>query len=92
MVRSDSLLAAIEAFCARHGMSATAFGLKAAKDGHLVRRLKDAKSMTLKRIDRVEKFMADYENANASPSSDPSELQPKPTRGVARPQQKERAA
>lgn len=55
----DSLLAAIEAFCEQHGMSETAFGLAAAKDGHLVRHIRQTKA-TLKRIEKVEQFMKNY--------------------------------
>jgi hypothetical protein len=66
MDTGDSLLAAIEAFCAKHGMSETAFGKKAAGDGHLVRRLREDRSITLKRIDKAEKFMAEFQPTEAS--------------------------
>lgn len=59
---AQDTLSKIEAFCARTGMSETAFGKAVAGDGHLVRRLRDDESMTIKRLDKVLAFIRDYPN------------------------------
>ena len=60
MDTGENLLREIEAFCARAGLSETRFGVMAVGDGHLVRRLRDGKSLTVKRMDRVVSFMRDF--------------------------------
>lgn len=67
MSTATKLLAEIEAFCARHGISETTFGRAVARDGHLVRRLRRHKSMTIRRMDRCRAFMA-AEDARARPA------------------------
>jgi hypothetical protein len=57
MSTADDLLDQIVSFCARTGMSETAFGQAVARDRHLVRRLRSHKSMTLRRMDQVKAFM-----------------------------------
>ena len=52
------LLSEIEAFLKRTGMPATNFGLEAVNDGHLVKRLRAGKGLTLSRVDRIREFMA----------------------------------
>lgn len=64
MDTTESLLEEITAFCARYGMSETAFGLAVARDGHLVRRLRDGKSMTTRRLDQVKNFMAEHDGSD----------------------------
>jgi phosphopantothenoylcysteine decarboxylase/phosphopantothenate--cysteine ligase len=53
-----TLLADIEMFLARSGMSATKLGLVAVNDGHLVANLRKGASVTLKTADRVRAFLA----------------------------------
>ena len=55
-----ALLHEIEAFCARHGISDTAFGRLASRDGHLVRNLRAGRSISLSRADRIRAFMGRY--------------------------------
>lgn len=53
-----ALLAEIEAFLARSGLTATKFGVAAVNDGHLVANLRKGNSVTLKTVDRVRAYMA----------------------------------
>lgn len=55
-----SLLAEIESFMHKHGLTATRFGLLADNDGHLVRRLRMGMAITSTRLTRVQKFMRNY--------------------------------
>ena len=52
------LLREIDVFLERTGMSATAFGRGAVKDGHLVADLRAGRDLTLTTVDRVKEFMA----------------------------------
>jgi phosphopantothenoylcysteine decarboxylase/phosphopantothenate--cysteine ligase len=54
---AKSLLAEIEAFLARSGVTATKFGLAAVNDGHLVKNLRAGSSVTLKTADKVRAYM-----------------------------------
>lgn len=58
MNTSARLLEDIEAFLQRHRMSATAFGLAAINDGHLVRRLRKGRGVNSRTLDRVKLYMA----------------------------------
>jgi len=51
------LLDEIEAYRLKHDLDPTNFGLKAVKDGHLIRRIKEGRTPTLKTMDRVRRFM-----------------------------------
>jgi len=57
MMTEANLLADIDAFLRRHNMSASRFGEEAAKDRHLVRRLRGGKSITLRKAQEVYGFM-----------------------------------
>lgn len=57
----DQLLAEIEAFLVRHNMRPTRFGLKAMNDGKFVFMLREGVDIRLSSVDRVRKFMADWE-------------------------------
>lgn len=57
---ATQLLRDIEAFLETSGMTATALGLAAVNDGHLVRDLREGVDIRASKIDRVRKFMADY--------------------------------
>jgi len=61
----EALLAKVEAFCVKHGMSRHAFGLAAVGDERFVRRLASGKGVTLTTIERAERFMAEYERKEA---------------------------
>src|SRR5262245_8643473 len=52
-----AILAEIEHFLARSGMTATKFGVAAVNDGHLVANLRKGLSVTLKTADRVRAYM-----------------------------------
>jgi len=52
-----SLLADIEAYCARSGTDRTTFGKMVANDGHLISRMEQGRTPTLKMIDRVRAFI-----------------------------------
>ena len=55
-----TLLAEIETFLARSGMSATKLGVVAVNDGHLVANLRRGASVTLKTADRVRAWIASH--------------------------------
>jgi phosphopantothenoylcysteine decarboxylase/phosphopantothenate--cysteine ligase len=55
---SKALLAEIERFLARTGVTATKLGLAAVNDGHLVANLRRGHSITLKTADKVRAYMA----------------------------------
>ena len=59
------LLAEIEAFLARSGLTATKFGVAAVNDGHLVANLRKGNSVTLKTVDRVRAYMAQEREQNS---------------------------
>lgn len=71
MTVSESLLGVIERFCAREGMPETRFGLAAAEDGHLVRRLREDESMTIRRMQRVLEFIRDNSPDDAATALGP---------------------
>ena len=52
-----SLLAEIERFLARSGLTSTKFGVAAVNDGHLVANLRKGNSVTLKTADKVRTYM-----------------------------------
>lgn len=60
-----ALLAEIEAFLARSGLTATKFGVAAVNDGHLVANLRKGNSVTLKTVDRVRAYMAQGREQNS---------------------------
>ncbi len=60
MSSTKKLLADIEAFLAKTGMSETEFNRTAAPDHHFIRRLRSGKSCTLATADSVRLFMATY--------------------------------
>lgn len=53
----DALLKLIEAYCARHEIEETTFGLRAVNDGKFVSRLRRGKSIQLKTYSRVSAFL-----------------------------------
>ena len=55
-----SLLNEIDEFLSVSNLSATAFGEKVMNDRHLVRRLKNGGSVTLKTADKIRTFIADW--------------------------------
>lgn len=50
----------IDAFLERHRMEPTAFGLSAAKDGHLYFDIKEGRKLRRKTAGRIEDFMKAY--------------------------------
>jgi phosphopantothenoylcysteine decarboxylase/phosphopantothenate--cysteine ligase len=66
------LLAEIEQFLARSGMSATKFGVVSVNDGHLVANLRKGASVTLKTADRVQAYLAGQGQRVPSTMSDVS--------------------
>jgi hypothetical protein len=57
----SSLLDRIEHHCAVAGIAETTFGRFAVNDGKFVARLRAGRSMTLRTLDRVERFLNDAE-------------------------------
>ncbi len=66
MSTGENLLKQIDAFIARTGMSETRFGILAVGDGHLVRRLREHKSITIRRLDQVQWFMSAHADGAGS--------------------------
>lgn len=62
MSSTKKLLADIEAFLAKTGMSETEFNRTAAPDHHFIRRLRSGKSCTLATADAVRLFMATHKS------------------------------
>src|SRR5262245_3078906 len=56
--KRTELLSEIEAFLAETGMAATKLGLSAVNDSHLVKRLRQGSSVTLKTADRLRAYLA----------------------------------
>ena len=64
--KKSELMTEIEAFLAETGMAATKLGLTAVHDSHLVKRLRQGHSVTLKTADKVRGYMAEV-RARRSP-------------------------
>jgi sulfate adenylyltransferase subunit 2 len=75
MKDQERLLREIDAFLVRTGMSATAFGEAAVRDGHLVRQLRAGRGVTLKTAERIRQFMAAPGGHPASAPSAPERRQ-----------------
>lgn len=60
------LLAQIEAFLDRTGMSPTRFGLDATGEGGLIKSIRDGRSITLRHGRRLVEFMDGYSQDEAS--------------------------
>ncbi|KKB80812.1 hypothetical protein VW35_00965 [Devosia soli] len=57
MVEISALLKQIEAYCQRHEIEETTFGLRAVNDGKFVARLRAGKTIQLKTLHKVTAFM-----------------------------------
>lgn len=57
MVDISTLIRQIEAYCTRHGIAETTFGLRAVNDGKLVKRLRDGKTIQLDTLNKVSEFL-----------------------------------
>jgi phosphopantothenoylcysteine decarboxylase/phosphopantothenate--cysteine ligase len=66
---ATTLLAEIERFLGRSGMSATKFGVASVNDGHLVRNLRRGLGVTLKTADRVRAYLAGQGHGKGTPST-----------------------
>lgn len=64
-----TLLEKVDAYLVSTGMSATAFGIAACCDPHIVRRLREGMGITARRIDKIEDYMRD--NPNGPPEDRP---------------------
>jgi hypothetical protein len=67
------LLEHIEAFLKRTGMRPTRFGIEATGEGGLIKSLRDGRSLTLKSVQRLIDFMAEYDAAQHGHSDTPAE-------------------
>lgn len=65
------LLEEIERWRIGRQLSATAFGILAVNDGHLVRDLRAGKDILASKVDRVRAFMAVYDTKLKGPSRAP---------------------
>ena len=61
---TEALLAEIEAFLARSGLTPTKFGIAAVNDGHLVANLRRGHSITLKTADKVRAYMREQRDGD----------------------------
>lgn len=61
MNSTDALLGEIDAFLQRNGMTQTAFGQEAMNNSSFVRQLREGRGVTLRTLDRVRAFMAEWE-------------------------------
>ena len=57
----DTLLSDIEAFCARHDMSETQFGVDALNDKNFIPDLRDGRDLRFSTAERVRTFMDEAE-------------------------------
>lgn len=57
MVEISALLKQIEAYCARHEIKETTFGLRAVNDGKFVSRLRSGKTIQLETYQKVSDFL-----------------------------------
>ena len=57
MIEIETLLKQIEAYCARHGIKETTFGLRAVNDGKFVQRLRDGSSIQIETYKKVSDFL-----------------------------------
>ena len=57
MIEIAALIKQIEAYCARHGIEETTFGLRAVNDGKFVARLRDGSSIQIKTYKKVSDFL-----------------------------------
>jgi hypothetical protein len=57
MTDTGSLIEEIESYCNRQKISKSTFGLRVVNDGKLVNRLRDGKGITLRTINRIQKFL-----------------------------------
>jgi hypothetical protein len=63
MSTREKLLAAIDAFLARHEMPQSQFGIEAMRDPSFVMRLRAGGQLRSDTIDKVEEFIRDYKQA-----------------------------
>ncbi len=57
----EDFLADIAAFCLRHNMRKTEFGIKATGNGNMVRHLTLGRSPQVKTVNKVRQWMKDYD-------------------------------
>ncbi|WP_186415379.1 hypothetical protein [Pannonibacter sp. P2PFMT1] len=63
------LLALIEGAAAKAGISTTTFGRHAVNDGKLVGRLRDGKTVTLRTVENVRRYIEELDRKQAGASS-----------------------
>lgn len=63
----SALLDGIEKFCTERGLNEGTFGLRAAGDSRLVKRIRDGGNLTLATADRIEAFIASAPASSISP-------------------------
>ncbi len=66
MIEIAALIKQIEAYCVRHGIEETTFGLRAVNDGKFVQRLRDGANMTIATIDKARSFIRDSDAGKAA--------------------------
>lgn len=75
MATRQALLAQIESFLQRTGMSARRFGIEATGDHKLVKRLQSGAGITLTVIEKAERFIAEHDRT-ASAAAAPEDAPP----------------
>jgi hypothetical protein len=61
MSTAQTILKEIEAFILKHDIAHSEFGKMAVEDGHLIRYLRNGGGIGAFRIDRLRKFMAEFD-------------------------------
>lgn len=64
MLSDEELLDRIETFCGDHNLRPSSFGRSALGDGSLIANLRAGRSPSLKTVNKVLRFMADYVRTN----------------------------
>jgi hypothetical protein len=62
MSSADALLGEIDAFLQRTGITQTQFGQKCMNNGSFIRQLRNGSGVTLRTLDKVRSFMAEWDD------------------------------
>lgn len=65
LITDQQLIAKIEAFLQRHGMAPTRFGREAAKEASLLTTLRNGRSISLARANKIVSYMDRYDREKA---------------------------
>ena len=60
-MKREELIQELDTFLARHGLADTRFGILSVGDGHLMRRIRDGKTIRRSTVLKIRKFCQRYE-------------------------------